>query len=83
MYMDTMHLPCSAGFVFIVQGRCSLTNYTEFRALQKETTQAIGNWIFQDILCQWGTLVEIVSDNGKPFVAALGYLAKKYHIKHI
>jgi hypothetical protein len=28
-------------------------------------------------------LVEIVSDNGKPFVAALGYLEKKYHIKHI
>ena len=83
MYMDTMHLPHSTGFAFIMQGRCSLTNYPEFRALRKETAQAIGDWIFQDILCRWGTLVEIVSDNGKPFVAALGYLAKKYHIKHI
>ena len=27
--------------------------------------------------------MEIVSDNGKPFVAALTYLEKKYHIKHI
>ena len=27
--------------------------------------------------------MEIVSDNGKPFVAALGYIEKKYHIKHI
>ena len=49
----------------------------------KETMQAIGDWIFQDILCQWGALTEIVSDNGKPFVAALTYLEKKYHIKHI
>ena len=28
-------------------------------------------------------MVEIVSDNGKPFVTALGHLNKKYHIKHI
>ena len=51
--------------------------------LRKETAQALGNWIFQDIICRWGMLVEIVSDNGKPFVAALGYIEKKYHIKHI
>jgi hypothetical protein len=83
MYMDTMHLPRSAGYAYIVQGRCSLTNYPEFRMLRKETAQTLGDWIFQDVLCRWGTLVEIVSDNGKPFVAALGYLEKKYHIKHI
>jgi hypothetical protein len=83
MYMDTMHLPRSASYAYIVQGRCSLTNYPEFRMLRKETAQTLGDWIFQDVLCRWGTLVEIVSDNGKPFVAALGYLEKKYHIKHI
>ena len=83
MYMDTMHLSRSSGFLYIVQGRCSLTHYPEFRMFQKETAQAIGDWIFQDILCRWGTLVEIVSDNGKPFVAALGHLEKKYHIRHI
>jgi hypothetical protein len=83
MHMDTMHLTRSGGFAYIVQGRCSLTHYPEFRMLRKETAQAIGDWIFQDILCRWGTLVEIVSDNGKPFVAALGHLEKKYHIKHI
>jgi hypothetical protein len=82
-YIDTMFLPRSTGFGFIVQGRCSLTHYPEFRALRKETAQSIGDWIFQDILCRWGALVEIVSDNGRPFVAVLGYLKKKYHIKHI
>lgn len=83
MYMDTMHLSRSGGFSYIVQGRCSLTHYPEFRMLRKETAQAIGDWIFQDILCRWGTLVEIVSDNGKPFIAALAHLEKKYHVKHI
>ena len=83
MYMDTMHLSRSGGFSYIVQGRCSLTHYPEFRMLRRETAQALGDWIFQDILCRWGTLTEIVSDNGKPFIAALSYLEKKYHIRHI
>ena len=51
--------------------------------LQKETAQTLGNWIFQNIICHWETLLEIVSDNGKPSVAALNYLEKKYDIKHI
>jgi hypothetical protein len=83
IYMDTMHLPSSGGYKYIVQGRCSISHYPEFRMLRKENAQAIGDWIFQDILCRWGTLVEIVTDNGRPFVKALGYLEKKYHVKHI
>ncbi len=27
--------------------------------------------------------MEIVSDNGKPFVTALSYMEQKYHVKHI
>jgi hypothetical protein len=83
MYMDTMHLPRSGSYAYIVQGHCSLTGYPEFRMLRKEPVQSIGDWIFQDVLCRWGTLAEIVSYNGKPFVAALSYLERKYHIKHI
>src|SRR6201996_1396778 len=83
MYMDTMHLPCSGGYLYIVQGRCSLTGYPEFRMLRKETAKALAEWMFQDILCRWGTLTEIVSDNGRPFLAALRELECKYHVKHI
>ena len=84
MYMDTMHLPWSGRFSYIVQGQCSLSHYLEFCMLRKETAQMIRDWIFQDILCcWWGTLVKIVSDNGKPFVITLDHLASKYHIKHI
>jgi hypothetical protein len=83
MYMDTMHLLRSGGFAYIMQGRCSLTGYPEFHMLRKETAQALGDWIFQDVLCRWGTLAEIISDNGRSFVAALSYLERKYHIKHI
>ena len=83
MYMDTMIKPMSGQYKYIVQGRCSVSHYPEFRCLWKETARTIGEWIFEDILCRWGSLVEIMTDNGKAFVAAIGYLSKKYHINHI
>jgi hypothetical protein len=51
--------------------------------LCKETAQTLGDWIFKDILCQWGMLIKIISDNSKAFIAALSHLEKKYHVKHI
>ena len=44
---------------------------------------SIGDWIFQDILCHWGSIREIVTDNSAPFIKAVEYLAKWYHIYHI
>ena len=83
IYIDTMHLPKSSGFQYIVQARCSLTHYPEFKALRRETGQTIGDWIYQDIICRWGALSEIVTDNGTAFVSAVERLSKKYHINHI
>jgi hypothetical protein len=51
--------------------------------LRRETGQTIGDWIYEDILCRWGSLREIVTDNGGPFLKALDYLGKRYHIHHI
>jgi hypothetical protein len=62
VYIDTMHMPPSGQFKYIVQGRCSLTYYPEFRMLRNETTKTIGDWIFKDIICRWGSLNEIVTD---------------------
>jgi hypothetical protein len=83
IYVDTMHLPPSNGYKYIVQGRCSLTHFAEFDMLRKENARAIGEWIMKDFIYRWGTLVEIVTDNGAPFVKALSYIEQKYHIKHI
>ena len=83
VYMDTMHMTASGGYKYIVQGRCSLIFWPEFRMLRRETAKVLGEWIFEDILCRWGALREIVTDNGAPFVKALEYLRKRYHITHI
>ncbi len=83
VYMDTMHMPPSSGYKYIVQGRCSLTHYAEFEMLRKENARSLSEWIMRSLIYRWGTLVEIVTDNGAPFVKALTYLEKRYHIKHI
>jgi hypothetical protein len=83
IYVDTMHLPTSSGYKFIVQGRCSLVHWPEFDMLRNENARAIGEWLLKCVIYRWGTLAEIVSDNGAPFVKAIGYLSKRYHINHI
>ena len=83
VHVDTMHMPKVSGLSYILQGRCSLISYPEFRMLTKETGAAVGRFVFEDLLCRWGAVEEIVTDNGAPIVAGLDWLAKKYHISHI
>jgi hypothetical protein len=40
--MDTMHMPTSSGYRFIVQGHCSLVYWPEWIQLWKESAKAIG-----------------------------------------
>ena len=76
-------MPPAAGFRYIVQARCLLTAWPEWRTLCTETGRTLGAFVFEDILCRWGAVDEIVTDNGSAFVAVLTYLADRYGIRHI
>ncbi|KXN86099.1 hypothetical protein AN958_10501 [Leucoagaricus sp. SymC.cos] len=45
--------------------------------------QTIGEWLFEDIVCRWGSLIKIVTDNGGPFKKAVAWLEEKYGIKGV
>jgi hypothetical protein len=81
--MDTMSMPKTSGFKGIIQARCSLSAYPKAHPVQEETGNMIATFIFEDILCQWGALEEIVTDNRSPFVKALDILGEKYKIFNI
>jgi Integrase zinc binding domain/RNase H-like domain found in reverse transcriptase len=83
VYMDTMHLPKSQRCSGLVHARCATSGYPEWRPLIAETAEAISAFIFQEILCRWGAVAEIITDNGRAFVAAVELLAKRYKIYHI
>jgi hypothetical protein len=82
-YVDTMFMPHAGGFRYIVQARCSLTTWLEWRALRTETGRTLSAFLFEEILCRWGAIEEIVMDNGTAYVTALDWLAERFGIRHI
>ncbi|KAG5649411.1 hypothetical protein H0H81_004030 [Sphagnurus paluster] len=65
VYMDTMHMPASGGYHYIVQGRCSLTHWPEWRPLRTETGHTLGKFIRQELFDN-GTVME--SPLGQPII---------------
>lgn len=83
VYIDTMLLPKSKGKRYLVQARDSLSGWPEWRALRSESAQSIADFIYEDILCRWGAIEDLVTDNGSAYVAAGNLLAEKYGFNHI
>ena len=84
LHADTMHMsPKSNGCGHIVHGRCGMTSWMEGRPVKDENGKTIANWLFEDIICRWGCITEIVTDNGGPYRSAVGWLEQEYGIKGI
>ena len=84
LHADVMRKsPASNGCAYIAHGRDRLTSYAEGRALRDEKAKSIATWIYEDILCRWGGLTTIVTDNGESFKAAVQWIAQKWGFKHI
>jgi hypothetical protein len=45
--------------------------------------RTLGAFIFEDILCRYGAVEEIITNNGPPYVKVLEYLQEKYRIHNI
>ena len=51
--------------------------------LRAETGRTLMDFIYQDILCHYGAIADLVTDNGAPYIAALDELKRKYGVNHI
>ncbi|XP_071727649.1 uncharacterized protein [Rutidosis leptorrhynchoides] len=63
---------CSGGIKFLVVTIIYFTRWVEAKALATITSRRIRNFFWEDIMCRFGVLNEIVSDNvtqfeGEPF----------------
>ena len=63
--------------------RCALTAWPEARAIKAETARALGQWLFNDVICRLGCVRKIISDNVLQYKAALDWIEKKYGITGI
>lgn len=84
MHADIMHMtPASNGCKYVIQGREAVISWVEGRALRDEKARTIALWMYEDILCRWGTIGTIVTDNGPSFKAAAEWIEKKWGIKSV
>ena len=67
----------------ITHSRCALTAWPEVRAIKAETAQALGQWLFNDVICRLGCVRKTISDNVLQYKAALDWIEKKYGITGI
>lgn len=82
-HMDTFLMPKAGNYRYVLHARCATLSYPEARATTSESGEVLAAFIFQEILCRWGALDEIVTDNGTPWVAAVDSLGDRYGIHHI
>jgi len=68
---------------YVIHTQCALISYAEGRATTSELANVIADFIFQVILCRWGALEELVTNNGAPYIAAADILVECYGIHHI
>jgi hypothetical protein len=55
-HVDTMYMPCTSGYCYIIQARCLLSSYPAHQNLRKENGSTISVFIFRGVLCHWGAL---------------------------
>lgn len=76
-------MPKAQGFRYIVAARDDLSGAAEGRKLRKTSSQAIANFIFEELLCRYGAIGELVTDNGPETRDAVVILVQRYGIPHI
>lgn len=84
LHTDTVHMTLkSNGCKYIVHGRCTLSSWVEGKPLKNETARTVDLWLFEKVICRWGCLEVIITDDGSVFLAAVKWLKEKYGMKGI
>lgn len=83
VYVDTMLMPKASGYRYIAHARCSLSSFPEWAKLKTESAKNLASFLFTAILCRWGAIEEIVTDNAPQYLAAAELLVEKYKVHHI
>jgi Integrase zinc binding domain/Integrase core domain/RNase H-like domain found in reverse transcriptase len=79
MDLVEMGIP-SSGYEYIVDIRDDLTGWLEARMLAKKSSDDIAQFLWQDVICRFGCVPQITTDNGTEFHKAVSILARRYGI---
>ena len=83
VYIDTMLMPKAQGYRYIIHARCSLTSYPEWTMVRNKNFRTIAKFIHENLLCRWGAIEIVVTDNAPQYIQAADYLSARFHMYHI
>ena len=81
--MDIMLIPRAHGFHYIVAARDDWSLAAEGRALHKASAANLAKFFWEEIICRYGTIGEVVTDNGPEVKGAFEELVRRYDIHQI
>ena len=76
-------MPTAGSYRYIVAARDDLSGAAEGRALRKCNARAIAQFVWEEILCRYGAIGQITTDNGPEVRAEFTQLMDRYHIPHV
>lgn len=83
LYVDIMYMPKGMGFQFIVAARDDLTRAAEGRALRNTKAKTMSQFFWEEIICRYGAIGQVVTDNGPEVSEAFSELVRRYGIPHV
>jgi Integrase core domain len=83
VYLDIMMMPKAQGYQYIVAARDDLSGAAEGHKLKKGSARAVAQFIFEELICRYGSIAEIVMDNGSEAKGATDELLRRHGIPQI
>ena len=83
IYVDLMHMPKAQGYQYIAAAKDDLSGVSEGRALKDKAAIQLCKFFWEQILCRYGAIGEVITDNGKEVFGAWKVLMERYHLPHI
>ena len=82
--LDLVEMGIKSGkYLYIVDIRDDLTGWLEARMLSRKSSEDVAEFLWQDVVCRFGCVPQISTDNGTEFKKAVDILARRYGIKII
>ena len=82
IYVDVMFMEKAGGFRYIVAARDDLSRASEGRPLRNIKAKTLANFLWEEVICRYGAIGQIVTDNGSEVREAFSELVRRYGIPH-
>ena len=83
VYLDAMVMPKAQGYHYIVAARDNLSGAAAGWKLKKASAHAVSQFIFEELICRYGSIAEIVTENGSEVKGATAELLQRHGIPQI